>query len=57
MLITRGQWREAEAELESQGRWGDARAELADLFRSQNRSTDDAGVRIEAEYMLIVARP
>jgi SAM-dependent methyltransferase len=47
----------AKSILESQGRWGDCRAELADLFQSENRSTDDAGVRIEAEYMLIVARP
>lgn len=47
----------AKSILEREGRWGDARAELADLFRSQNRSTDDAGVRIDAEYMLVVARP
>jgi 2-polyprenyl-6-hydroxyphenyl methylase/3-demethylubiquinone-9 3-methyltransferase len=47
----------AKAALERTGRWGDCRAELADLFRSQNRSTDDTGLRIEAEYMLIVARP
>jgi SAM-dependent methyltransferase len=42
---------------ESEGRWADCRAELADLFQSENRSTDDEGVRIEAEYMLIVALP
>jgi hypothetical protein len=28
-----------------------------DLFQSRNRSTDDAALQIEAEYMLIVARP
>ena len=47
----------AKSTLESEGRWGDCRAELADLFQSQNRSTDDADLCIEAEYMLIVARP
>jgi SAM-dependent methyltransferase len=47
----------AKSTLESDGRWGDCRAELAELFRSQNRSTDDAELCIEGEYMLIVARP
>ncbi|HTX31237.1 MAG TPA: class I SAM-dependent methyltransferase [Solirubrobacteraceae bacterium] len=47
----------AKARLESEGRWGDCRAELADLFLSQNRATDDADLRIEAEYLLIVVRP
>jgi ubiquinone/menaquinone biosynthesis C-methylase UbiE len=47
----------AKAALERDARWGECRAELIDLFRSQNRSTDGAGLRIEAEYMLIIARP
>jgi ubiquinone/menaquinone biosynthesis C-methylase UbiE len=47
----------AKAALERNGRWGDCRTELVDLFQSQDRSMDDAGLRIEAEYMLIVARP
>ncbi len=47
----------AKSILERADRWGDCRAELADLFQSQNRSTDGTDVRIEAEYMLIVARP
>jgi SAM-dependent methyltransferase len=47
----------AKAALERDGRWGDCRAELTDLFQSQNRSTDEPGLRIEAAYMLIVARP
>jgi SAM-dependent methyltransferase len=47
----------AKAILDSAGRWGDCRTELADLFRSQNRSTDDASVRIEAEYLLTVVWP
>jgi ubiquinone/menaquinone biosynthesis C-methylase UbiE len=47
----------AKRTLESEGRWGECRAELADLYQSQNRSTDDAGLCIEAEYVLIVARP
>jgi ubiquinone/menaquinone biosynthesis C-methylase UbiE len=47
----------AKAALERHGRWDDCRAELIDLFQSQNRSTDNADLRIEAEYMLIVARP
>ena len=47
----------AKSILERADRWGDCRAELADLFLSQNRSTDGTDVRIEAEYMLIVARP
>jgi ubiquinone/menaquinone biosynthesis C-methylase UbiE len=47
----------AKTALERYGRWDDCRAELTDLFQSQNRSTDNADLRIEAEYMLIVARP
>jgi SAM-dependent methyltransferase len=47
----------AKAALETNGRWGDCRAELIDLFQSQNRSTDDSCLRIEAEYLLIIARP
>jgi SAM-dependent methyltransferase len=47
----------AKSALESDGRWGECRGELVDLFRSQNRSTDEAELRIEAEYLLIVARP
>jgi hypothetical protein len=47
----------AKSILEREGRWGDCRTELAELFRSQNRSADGAELRIEAEYMLIVARP
>jgi SAM-dependent methyltransferase len=43
--------------LESEGRWDECRAELANLFRSQNLSTDDADLRIEGEYLLIVAKP
>jgi SAM-dependent methyltransferase len=45
----------AKSLLEREGRWGECRAELAELFRSQNRSNDGAGVCIEAEYLLIVA--
>jgi hypothetical protein len=47
----------AKATLERTGRRGDCRTELGDLFDSHNRLTDDAGRRIEAEYMLILARP
>jgi ubiquinone/menaquinone biosynthesis C-methylase UbiE len=47
----------AKTALERNGRWVDCRAELADLFQSENRSTDNTGLRIEAEYMLILARP
>jgi SAM-dependent methyltransferase len=47
----------AKSILESQDRWDACRRELGDLFHSQNCSADDAGLDIEAEYMLIVARP
>jgi ubiquinone/menaquinone biosynthesis C-methylase UbiE len=47
----------AKSMLEREGRWDGCRAELAELFRSQNRSADGAALRIEAEYMLVVARP
>jgi ubiquinone/menaquinone biosynthesis C-methylase UbiE len=47
----------AKSTLESEGRWGDCRGELAELFHSQNRSTDGDELDIEAEYLLIVARP
>jgi hypothetical protein len=47
----------AKSVLDGEGRWVDCRAELTDLFQSQNRSADRAGLDIEAEYMLIVARP
>jgi ubiquinone/menaquinone biosynthesis C-methylase UbiE len=46
----------AKSMLESEGRWADCRSELAELFRSQNRSTDGTELCIEAEYALIVAR-
>jgi ubiquinone/menaquinone biosynthesis C-methylase UbiE len=55
--ITYGPTIRAKSTLKSQGRWSECRTELADLFQSQNRSTDDAGLDIEAEYLLIVARP
>jgi ubiquinone/menaquinone biosynthesis C-methylase UbiE len=47
----------AKAALEGEARWGDCRIELAELFESQNRSTDSSDLSIEAEYMLVVARP
>jgi ubiquinone/menaquinone biosynthesis C-methylase UbiE len=47
----------AKSTLERQDRWSACRSELADLFQSQNRSADDASLDVEAEYMLIVARP
>ena len=47
----------AKTTLEREGRWSDCRAELVDLFESQNRSTDESGLRLEAEYLLVIARP